>query len=76
VATFGKHPQERKNLFFGLLAEGDNQSLLEEDGDKLKFVIQVDANNIMELNPNSCHNANPTIVIIFWSFLGQNILHI
>jgi hypothetical protein len=64
------------NVFFGLLAEGDNQRLLGEDGDKLKVVILVDANNITDHNPNSCHNANPTIVIIYWSLLGQNVLHV
>jgi hypothetical protein len=64
------------NVFSGCLADGDNQCLLGEDGGKLKVVVLVDANNITELNSNSCHSANPTIVIIFWSFLWQNILHV
>jgi hypothetical protein len=59
------------NAVLGLLAEGDNQRLLGEDGDTLKVVILVDANSIMEHNSNSCHNTNPTIVIIFWSCWGK-----
>ena len=68
--------RERTNVFFGVLAEEDSQRLLGEDGGKLKVVIQVDANNIAKQYPNSCHNANPTIVIILWSLLWQNILHL
>jgi hypothetical protein len=56
-----------RSVFFALLAEGDNQRLLGEDGDKLKVVVLLDANSITEHNSDSCHNANPTIVIIFWS---------
>ena len=68
--------REQSNVFFGLLAEGDNQRHLGEDNGKLIVVIQVDANDITEHYLNSCHNANPTIVIILWSLLGQNILHL
>jgi hypothetical protein len=64
------------NVFSCRIAVGDNQCLLGEDGGKLKVVVLVDANNIMEHNSNNYHSANPTIVIIFWSLLGQNILHV
>jgi hypothetical protein len=65
--------RKRTNIFFGLLAEGDNQCL---DGGKLKVIVQVDTNNITEHDPNRCNHANPTIVIIFWRLLGQNIHHL
>ena len=68
--------REQISVFFGLLAEGDNQHLFGEDGGKPKGDIQVDANNITEHYPNSCLNANPTIVIILWTLLGQFILQI
>ena len=64
------------HVFSGRFAHGDNQCFLGEDGGELKVVVLVDANNITEHNSNSCHSANPTIVIIFWSLFGQNILHV
>jgi len=68
--------REQTNVFFRLLVEGDNQCLLGKDDGKLKVVINVDGNYITEHYYNSCHNANPTIVIILWSLLGQSILHL
>jgi hypothetical protein len=64
------------NVFSCRIADEANQCLLGEDGGKLEVVLLVDANNITEHNSNSCHSTNPTIVIIFWSLLGQNILHV
>jgi hypothetical protein len=64
------------NVFSCRIADGANQCLLGEDGGELKVVLLVDANNITEHNSNSCNSTNPTIVIIFWSLLGQNILHV
>jgi hypothetical protein len=64
------------DTLFGLLADGDNQRLLGEDGGKLNSGIQVDATYIAKHYPCSCHNANYTIVIILWTLLGQNVLHI
>ncbi len=68
--------REGTNVFSGHIADGDNQCLLGEDVGKLKVVVLVDDNNITEHNSNSCYSANSTIVIIFWSLLGQNILHV
>ena len=74
---FGRYPQgTNERILWSFFAVAHYQRLRGEDGGKLKVVVQVGANTIAEHYPNSCHNANPKIIIILWSLLGQNILHV